>query len=50
MTCVGPTSMAYNKVKENLAQVHRCIGANVKQQGGKVTGKGGDMLCGVPIA
>ena len=39
-----------NKVKENLAQVHRCAGANVKKQGYKIIGKDGDMLCRVLIA
>ena len=42
--------MKNNNVKNDLSYVHGCISANVKEKGGKITGKGGDMLSGVPIA
>ena len=50
MTHVYPTPMTYNQIEEDLAQMHRCTGANIIEKGGKVSGQGGHMFCRQPVA
>ena len=42
--------MTDNHIKEDLAQMHGCTGANIIEKGGKVSTQGGHMFSGQPVA
>ena len=50
MAHIHLTSIVHYNIKEYLAQMRKCTGANIIKECGEVTGQGGHMLGGKPIA